>query len=202
MSGHAPSEPLHAALHYAAELPLRWSADAVPVEARTREHLAEANLRLLGQIAQIEERAAPVDDPTATDIELARLHAKLDLLLFAVGELAPRFLDRPERCALQLSWRGVRWLLRPDETAPQGEGVVEIYLHPVVLQPLRWPARIVHNDRHHAEAEFAPLGEAAQQALERHVFQHHRRAVAEARAAGSRRSPTVPAAQAPSGLKQ
>ena len=58
--------------------------------------------------------------------------------------------------------------------------MVELYISPVLPQPLRLPARIAAAGEQ-TVAEFAAMPEFCQAALERHVFQHHRREVAETR---------------------
>ncbi|SHG49207.1 Atypical PilZ domain-containing protein, cyclic di-GMP receptor [Hydrocarboniphaga daqingensis] len=169
-----------AALSYRLEAPMRWLAVA-GFEPGDIEHAGEVNLRALSQIAQFEERTPPIEQPTPQDVEIQRLHAKLDLLLSAVSELAPHFLKRPARVGLQMFWDHLRWP-RAESTADAGTlGWIEIYLHPIVQQPLRLPARMLDGDAAFAEAEFLPMADAAQQALERHVFQQHRRAIAAAR---------------------
>ena len=175
------SEASEAALSYRLEAPMRWLPVAGDFNAAELEHAAEMNQRVLAQIAQFEERGATIDQPTPQDVEIQRLHAKLDLLLSAVAELAPRFLDRPPRQPLRLSWSGLRWP-RDASTAATGEqGWIELHLHPIVLQPLRWPARMQSGNDVEAEALFLSTNEAAQLSLERYVFQQHRRAVAAAR---------------------
>jgi hypothetical protein len=170
-----------AVLSYRLEAPMRWLPVDQAFDPAEIEQAADANLRVLAQIAQFEERSPSIEQPSAQDIEIQRLHAKLDLLLSAVGELAPRFLNRPPRMNLHLSWSGLHWP-RSADTAPRDSlGWIELHLHPIVLQPLRWPARMLAGAPAFAEAEFLPAGEAAQTALERHVFQQHRRAIAAAR---------------------
>jgi hypothetical protein len=176
----AMQDPADAALSYRLEAPMRWTT-VTAFDAAEVEHAAEVNLRVLAQIAQFEERSVPIEQPSPQDVEIQRLHAKLDLLLSAVGELAPRFLQRPAPLQLQLSWSHLRWPRAADTAAAGSLGWVELHLHPIMLQPLRWPARMLAGDAAFAEAEFLPAGETAQQALERHVFQQHRRAVAAAR---------------------
>ncbi len=168
-------------LSYRLEAPMRWVAVDAGFDAAAIDYWSEANLRVLTQMSQFEERGVAIEQPTPQDLEIQRLHAKLDLLLTAIGELAPRFLDRPAKRALQLSWCSLKWPADA-QTPPLGSsGLVEVHLHPVVLQPLRWPARLLSVDGGITEAELLPAGEAAQQALERHVFQQHRRAIAAAR---------------------
>jgi hypothetical protein len=172
------SEDIAQALHYADRLPLRWVADEPLHDA---ERLADANLRVLAAVAQLEESAAPGDNPTAQELEIARLHHKLNLLLEIVGGLARGQLQVPEPLPLRLSWIGVSWRHGGVAPDPGTHGLVCLHLHAAVLQPLRWPAQIIGCDAEEARARFAPLGETCQRALERHVFLHHRRAVAERR---------------------
>jgi hypothetical protein len=168
-------------LSYRTEAPMRWVAVDGAFDAAAIDYWSEANLRVLTQIAQFEERGVPVEQPTPQDLEIQRLHAKLDLLLSAVAELAPRFLDRPPRQPLQLSWRSLSFPADAQTPAIGSFGLVEVHLHALVLQPLRWPARMSAVSAGIAEAELLPANDAAQQALERHVFQQHRRAIAAAR---------------------
>lgn len=170
--------PSSGPLSYRFDAPMRWVSVEAAFDQTALDHRSEANLRVLTQLAQFDERAVPTEQPTPQDMEIARLHNKLDLLLSAIGELAPKFLNRPPHTTLQLSWQHVRWAAAT-EVAPQGSlGLIELYLHPIVLQPLRWPARMGAFEAGWAEAELLPASEAAQQALERHVFQQHRRAIA------------------------
>jgi hypothetical protein len=178
---NAMSDASEAALSYRLEAPMRWLPVSGEFAVAELEHAAEMNQRVLAQIAQFEERGNVIDQPTPQDIEIQRLHAKLDLLLSAVAELAPRFLDRPPRQPLRLSWSGLRWPRDANTAAEGGQGWIELHLHPIVLQPLRWPARMQAGDATEAEAVFLSTNEAAQLALERYVFQQHRRAVAASR---------------------
>ena len=106
---------------YRDRLPLRWLPQPDLPSGLEAERLAETNARLLAAVAMLEEHSKPADEPTATELELQRVH------------------------------------------------------------PLRWPARIVAGPAGTVSAEFYPVPEFCQEALERHVFQHHRREVAEAR---------------------
>lgn len=168
---------------YRDRLPLRWlPLPALPAGLEA-ERLAETNARLLAAVAMLEEhpnKPKPADEPSATDLELQRIHLKLNLLL----ELFSGFLlaqsPQPPAVPLRLSWRGVSWEVA-EAPEPGASGLVEIHLSRLLVQPLRWPARIVAGPAGTAVAEFCPLPDFCQEALERHVFQHHRREVAEAR---------------------
>lgn len=165
-------------ISYRDRLPLRWTPQAALPEGLEAERLAESNLRLLSTVAMIAEHAPAKDDPTPAELEMQRMHLKLNLLLELVGSFLAQQSARPQAVALRLSWHGVAW---SGGGAEQGaSGIVELYLSPALPQPLRLPARIVAAGEQ-TVAEFAAMPEFCQAALERHVFQHHRREVAETR---------------------
>jgi hypothetical protein len=165
-------------LSYSDRLPLSWRPDLPSLEPVDQERLAEANLKVLQMVGQLEESPAIGDDPSPQDIEIGRLHRKLDMLLEAVGALARRDTPLPAAVSVRLSWYGVAWCPGEDVPEPDALGQIVLYLHPAILQPLRWPARILRVNRTVAWARFVPGSEPAQLALERHVFLHHRRAIA------------------------
>lgn len=168
-------------LSYTDERPLDWKPQSRLPVATEIELLAEANLRVLTRLTQLEERVAPPDAPDGIELELVRVHAKLDLLLDFVEAVAPRMMSMPPRRPLRLAAGGVSWQAAAPLPNIGEHGVVSLYLHPAMLSPLRWPARIVAIDGEFVTAHFEALTEAAQQALERHVFLHHRRSIAERR---------------------
>lgn len=169
---------------YDARLPLQWQPlDAVP-EPRVLEQLADDNLRVLSAVATLDEQRglAPAGDETGPlDGEIARLHQKLNLLVDLVALLVSQQTPAPTPQALRLSWEGLRW------TDPQAEGlgVVRLRLHLGVPQAFAWPARIVSRSGDEVEARFEPMPEGCQMALEKHVFLHHRRAIAGTRRPGA-----------------
>ncbi len=166
---------------YRDSLPLRW----VPLEALPAgpdgERLAEANSRLLAAVALLEEHTQAADEPTQTELELQRIHLKLNLLLELFGSFLNLQSPRPTAMALRLSWHSASWV--PAEPMPQvgSVGLLELFLCPFLPQALRWPARITAVSQGEVSAEFDAVPDFCQEALERHVFKHHRRAVKETR---------------------
>jgi hypothetical protein len=180
MSNEPPS-PADEALSYRDELPLRW----VPVRAlpagAAAERLDEANARLLGAVSLLEETPKFGDDPSASELELQRIHQKLNLLIDLLGSVLRQQHPRPDKVPLRLSWRSVSWQAAAPLPAVGELGIVELYLKETLPQPLHWPARIAAVADGEVTAEFEGASEASQSALERHVFARHRRAVAETR---------------------
>jgi len=177
---HSAKEPMGDALSYRDRLPLSWTPLSAPPEGLEIERLAESNLRLLASVALLAEHSPSKDEPTAADLELQRIHHKLNLLLELLGSFLLQQLPRPPAVSLRLSWRGLAWAGGGDAEVGSA-GMIEIYLSPVLPQPLRLPAHIVACNAGETVAEFDPMPEFCQAALERHVFQQHRREVAETR---------------------
>lgn len=166
---------------YRDTLPLRWvPLDAFPAGPEA-ERLAESNARLLTAVATLEEHAQLGDEPSQTELELQRMHFKLNLLLELFGNYLQQHAPRPAAAALRLSWRGISWAAAGAAPQAGAIGMVELYLSPILPQPLRWPARIVAAAAGETAAEFEAVPEYCQAALERHVFQRHRREVKETR---------------------
>jgi hypothetical protein len=174
-------EPAGEGPAYHDRLPLRWHTLEQLPSGPEAERLAEANARVLTAVALLEEHSQLPDEPSATELELHRIHHKLNLLLELIGSFLQQQAPRPETTALRLSWRGLSWTAGGATPAPGEVGLVELHLSPALPLPLRWPARIVSAAAGEVGAEFAPVPEFCQMALERHVFKHHRRRVAETR---------------------
>lgn len=172
-------------LSHEAELPLRWTPSA-PDTAPARG-TAETNVRLLQAVSQLDERMPSADEADPQEIEIARLHAKVDLLIGAVGALLRQSQVLPPTVGVRLSADRIAW----QGSGAQGQGHVDLYLHPAFIQPLRLEVRVAGMAGDWALGILEGLGEAEQFALERHIFLLHRRQVAERRAR-SRMAPGRP----------
>lgn len=177
----ADADRFDGAVSYEDDLPLAWLPAARLPKPFDPARLAEANLRTLTSLAQIEERSHIAEDANPHDQEIARLHAKIDALIGVVGAVLPRFVSLPPATHLHLSWQGIVWT-SAELPPPVGEkGYIDVYLHPGLLKALRMPATIVRVREREVRADFSEGPEVCREALERHVFQRHRRSVADRR---------------------
>lgn len=163
--------------------PVRWLDEITPCDAEA----GVAAVRALATAVSLAERAPNVnEDATGVELELARLHQKTHLLIELLAMALARDVSRPASTELHLGGSECRW--RGAATSPAGRlGTLHLWLHPAAPEPLRWPAERLALDSSDGEspllrARLLSLGEAAQMALDRYVFQLHRRAIAEARA--------------------
>ena len=175
--GDAQAEPLG----YRDELPLQWRPLETLPQGPAAERQDDSNTRLLTAATLLDEKPKLGDEPTLVELELLRIHHKLNLLLELAGSLLRQQQGRAQPVRLRLSWQGLSWQAGDAPPAVGDVGLVEVFLKDALQQPLRLPGRIEAVSEEEIHARFVGLSEACQAALERHVFQHHRRAVAETR---------------------
>ena len=172
MNAAAPAELLSCADF----LPLAWTPSSAPLPAHELEALSHANQQVLAAVVAMDEHRKPVDEEATLDNEVARLHQKMNLLLELVSTLVRSQVPPP--VALRLSSQE---LVCQGFGAAPGPGVLSVYLHRCIAQPLRLPAELLEPAADGTHFRFVALDDSCTAALERHVFLHHRRSVAEAR---------------------
>lgn len=161
------------------QVPFQWRADVQAGDG-------SAAIRSLQTAMALGEKPPVVsDDAVGLELEVARLHQKTQLLIELLALALQGHAGRPAAQALALSAESCRW--QAATALPVGSrGSVALWLHAAAPEPLLWPAEIMgcraEGSGHALHAALLPLGEAAQAALDRHVFLLHRRAIAEARA--------------------
>lgn len=163
---------------------------AVTAEARAddRAGLAERNLAALQNLAALEERRTDgggSDDDSPVLQELARLDAKLNALVDIVNRLLLPADALPPRQPVRVNAVGV---VLPAALLPVATGdaaaacLVTLHFDACPSLPLVLPAQVRRRfDDGRAFVVFEPPGDALQDALERLVFRHHRRRIAESR---------------------
>jgi hypothetical protein len=181
-----PTDTLGASLVLEDRLPLRWEAvveEAEPAVLLHDRRSNEATLRLIFGLD--EHRPEIAEDDSAVAQELARLDFKVNLLLDLVGDLVARQLDLPGELAVRISAREIQWV---DAKAPAvGQKCrLHVYLDLRYPRPLTLRGRVVGvepapPERHRITLEFDDPGEPVQTWLEKLIFRHHRRGIAEAR---------------------
>lgn len=168
-------------------LPLKW-VPATAISPLATHAIDETNLRILKAITALEERGAVEPEPSeGQDLELRRVHDKLDAALDLMAQLLVLQRPLPSARGVQISHRRLSWS-QPAQGFEAGDdevGCVQIHLHRCLVQPLQLVGRVREvvraGDTVQIEFELAPLSEAMATSWDRHVFRHHRRAIAEAR---------------------
>jgi hypothetical protein len=162
-------------LHVDAE-PLVWP----PLPAQ-QLRMMERNANTLAAIAALEERAVETGDEDSPVMqEMLRLDAKLTALMDVVNQLLVPASSLPPRQVVRFNVIGA---VLPDVLMPPGDALLLRPRFDVCPSlPLELAARV---ERRFPDGQvfvaFAPLGDVLSDAIERLVFRHHRRRVAEAR---------------------
>ncbi|MEO7051186.1 MAG: PilZ domain-containing protein [Rhodanobacter sp.] len=162
-------------LHLATE-PLAW-----PVAPARALALAERNGNTLAAIAALEERrvdSAEDDNPLVQ--EMRRMDAKLTALVDIVNRLLAPTDTLPGRRLVRFNARGA---VIPTELVPVGEALLLSlrfdHCRSLPLELAAQPERQLDDGR--TFVAFTALNDAQGDAIERLVFRHHRRKVADAR---------------------
>lgn len=178
-------DPLRAGLVWEDRLPWRWILLQASPDDALLARADAANEALLRTLAVLEEAGRPVEEPAA-DVpaqELLRLEHKLDILLELVTDILRRELDLPAPRPVRLTAAGAEWEA-PPQGPPGGWGRLELFPSPRLPRALSLYATVLSDaPAGRLRVRFQGLGAATREALERHIFRQHRRAVARARAA-------------------
>lgn len=175
-------------LGYEDELVVAWEPGAAAGDEVLQRANADA-ARLLRALAALEDTSRESVRDTSEEIsnlhqEFHRLEGKVDLMLNLVANLANAGLSLPAPCTVMVRATGIQWQQPPSALAlSDGEqGMAAIYLYPGLPLPVTLPATVKTSDRGSPALTFTDLTSEVRNALERHVFRHHRRAVARAAA--------------------
>lgn len=168
-----------------ARMPVRVSSAAPDSASRPA---LENNLKIFQIYEALDERASKerleIDSPLAS--ELKRLDLKIGLLLDLLIELTHRGDRRAQLRDVELDFRGISWAAEGDLPLEAGSpGVIELFVNPDWPQPLVFYGSFVSSDalKDQVRFEFDSLTESESDQLERLIFKHHRRAVADGRRA-------------------
>jgi len=171
---------------YEARMPLTCKVLKALPDERQQQLLNDHNDSVLRTVLSLEEISADhAGEGAGTGQEYARLDAKLNLLLDLVGQMLAAQSKIPAKATLRLGAETVEWLgdglPKPDQFV-----LLELYLHPSYPRPLRLLGKVLSGTGRLGESavvmRYDGTSESVQEALEKLIFRHHRRAVAQARA--------------------
>ena len=167
-------------LAYQDVLPVGWRRLAQPLDDAAVTSLTDRNVRTLQVALAIEEQGAveKTDEKSPHAADLARLEAKVNLVVDLLGQLLAANQRRPAASGIRFNALGAAWR---SATPPQvGEnGLLDIYLRECRAQPITLIGRIMRvSPEGEVRASFTPPGEATSDLLEKLAFRRHRRQVA------------------------
>ena len=151
-----------------------------------RAAMRDRNLSVLGTLAVFNERRSDVaDEESPVGQDMQRLDSKLNVLMAMLDQLLQRDAELPPR--VRVSFNAIGALL-PVALWPAGQdhALVRLHFDGCLALPLEMVARRgQERDADHVFVVFESMDEATCDAIERLVFRHHRRKVAERRSTAS-----------------
>lgn len=182
----APESP-HSSLVFSGHLPLAWRELSALPDAAELQHLEQTNLHILHILFALDIHAGDYgDDPSAPSSasDIKRLDFKVSLLLEMVGHLFANQQTLPPERPLTLTVTDLSWRtdVAPSLNAPLR---LELYCNlnyprPLILHAHAREIVSIEND-YQIKATIDQPSEPLQEALERYIFLHHRRMIANRR---------------------
>jgi hypothetical protein len=128
----------------------------------------------------ITRELAEVDEHDEVALELRRQDMKINLLLDMVSEILIHQKSLPEAKRIKLTSTGLECI--GNEAGIQlGEKVsIDLFIMPAIAKPLNLFAEVVRADNTAVSLDFFGVNSVLQDWLEKVIFRHHRRAVAQA----------------------
>jgi len=160
------------ALTYSASAPLAWEA----IDHIVTDRFDIGNEQCLRTILNLSEHHS--NDVTE---EFAALERKVDVTLEMVATLLRTSIDMPSVKTFTLGAREVRWHQTTPLPEVSSELIITIYLHNLYPKPLQLVGRVIGVNAQECTVELAPQTVDVQQLLEKFIFLHHRRAIAQAK---------------------
>ncbi len=171
---------------YETRIPLTWKALKAMPDPSQLLSLNDHNETVLRTVLSLEEIGTEhSEEGSGSSQELTRIEAKLNLTLNLVGQLLSAQSTIPPKVTATLSADSLEW--SGGKLPSEGQALLlEIYLHPSYPRPLRLVGMTSKGSAQEGAATcrvvFEGLSEAVQDVLEKLIFRHHRRAIAQARA--------------------
>lgn len=175
-------------LAYEDEAPLRWQRlERLPAGVELQQMNAH-NAHLLQADASLEEHRKtlePNDDNQPLFQELHRLEFKIDMVMRLLGSLLEQQNATPHRRKFRIHAEGVEWVA-PSPAPAAGElGVLSVHINRALPYPVEFPCEVMATfavgEEMAVRAEFRGLSAGVTDLLEKLIFRHHRRQVAESR---------------------
>lgn len=180
--------PLTKGLIYQDTLPLTWSVvDSLPDEGEL-VNINEANESFLKLFSTLEDYhpMRQERDESMSEIyhELTKIDLKMNLMLEMIGQALNRKVSQPKRIDIRLGPEGLEWTCDPP---PVRDSLIklELFLFPRYPRPVELQGKVVkvisEGSTSKATVSFRGLSVAVQDWIEKIIFRHHRRSIANVR---------------------
>jgi hypothetical protein len=167
-------------------LPLSWAVMYKGTQEVNHSRITEHNEHVLRCVNLLSDQANErIDEESEVESAIVRLEAKVNLILEMLSKLAGERDAALNSIQIRVSAGGIEWACG-DRQPKEGDDVW-IYLHidNRVPEAIQLAARVVSvtdaDSGAVAYAKFEDMGEVVQDQLEKLIFRHHRRMVAQSK---------------------
>ncbi len=176
---------LYEELAYEDVLPVAWRPLADEPDSDMAAAYTNSNLRVLQACAALEEHSTgeKPEENSPHSADLVRIDLKINLLLDLVGKILASSHPRPKPLPIRFNALGATFRA-PTNAVPKpgSQGVLEIYLHDALAEPVRLHGRVTKSEPNgEVNLKFAAPGDATADLIEKLAFRRHRRKVAGSR---------------------
>lgn len=162
-------------------LALKWS---VLPEATSIASLRRNNLLTFALLETLNEQQSGTYESHHSSPELLRIENKLNLLIDMFSKLCGESRQHAATIPVRLSCQGLEW---SSDTAPEETALLLLELYPdgEMQHALKIIAQVIsmseHDDHYLVRTKFTSLDEIEENYLEKWIFSHHRRMIAQNR---------------------
>ena len=149
------------------------SASTLAINNERNEHTLRSSL--------IPNDSVEIDDNDEISQHLKRQEAKIDLLMDMVTELLARQSHMPKDVEVKLSAEGIEWQDTEQQFTVDDSVEIDVYITPSTPKAIRFYGNVVSSTEGTHRVEFTGVSTQASDLLEKIIFRHHRRAVAQQR---------------------
>ncbi|MCP3671431.1 MAG: hypothetical protein GY814_13565 [Gammaproteobacteria bacterium] len=183
---NSDTNPLTDSLIYATSMPLSWSVREDGYHESHYIRVAEHNEHVLRCVNLLgEQHRDKVEEESESDLTLMRLEAKINMLLEMVSKLDQRINQIPESSEVKLASAGIEWLCCDSPPAVGSSIWIKLHIDHRIPEAMNIPAQVIavreESDGLIVAAKFESIGEVVQEQVEKMIFRHHRRMIAQLR---------------------
>lgn len=173
-------------LAYEDMLPLSWEVMDEGSQAINLARVAEQNEHVLHCINLLSDQITEkVDDESETESALLRLEAKVNLILEMLSKLAGDRDDIPQPVQVRVAATGIEWICMEQQPAEGDRIWIQLHIDNRVPEAVCLPAQVeavaAASSGAVVFARFEDIGSGVQDQLEKLIFRHHRRMVAQSK---------------------
>ena len=121
------------------------------------------------------------DEHDEVMLHLKRQELKIDLLMDMMGEVLAQHSDIPVEQWVRLRTAGVQWQTAAKPLSVGDKLEINLFVTPPIPRPLTFFAVVENVDNSLVSASFHGVSQAVQDGLDKIIFRHHRRTIAQSR---------------------